>query len=39
MLQKSFDGGEKLFKALRKTTYLAEYKSITAQIFSTLSLK
>ena len=39
MLQKSFDGGEKLFKALRKTTDLAEYKSITAQIFSTLSLK
>ena len=39
MLQKSFDGGEKLFKQLRKTTDLNEYKSITQQIFQTLNLK
>ena len=36
MLQKSFVGGEKLFKALRKTTDLLEYNSITQQIFHTL---
>ena len=39
MLSHSFDSGEKLFKQLRKTTDLAEYKSITQQIFSTLTLK
>ena len=39
MLQKSFAGGEKLFKQLRKTTDLNEYKSITQQIFQTLNLK
>ena len=39
MLQHSFEGGEKLFKALRKTTDLSEYRLLTRQIFSTLSLK
>lgn len=39
MLQHRFEGGEKLFKALRKTTDLSEYKSLTHQIFQTLSLK
>lgn len=39
MLQHSFAGGEKLFKALRKTTDLSEYKQLTQQIFHTLSLK
>ena len=39
MLQHSFEGGEKLFKALRKTTDLNEYRHLTQQIFSTLSLK
>ena len=39
MLQHRFDGGEKLFKALRKTTDLTEYKQLTQQIFHTLSLK
>lgn len=38
MLQKSFVGGEKLFKELRKTTDLQEYKAITQQIFHTLTL-
>ena len=33
-----FEGGEKLYKQLRKTTDLAEYRNITAQIFSTLPL-
>lgn len=33
-----FEGGEKLYKQLRKTTDLAEYRSITAQIFQTLPL-
>lgn len=39
MLQHSFAGGEKLFKALRKTTDLSEYKQLTQQIFHTLTLK
>lgn len=39
MLQHSFTGGEKLFKALRKTTDLSEYKQLTQQIFQTLTLK
>ena len=39
MLQRRFEGGEKLFKALRKTTDLSEYKSLTQQIFQTLPLK
>lgn len=34
-----FEGSEKLGKRLRKTTDLAEYRSITAQIFQTLPLK
>lgn len=33
-----FQGGEKLYKQLRKTTDLAQYRSITAQIFHTLPL-
>ncbi len=37
-LQSRFEGGEKLFKQLRKTTDLQEYKNITAQIFCTLPL-
>ena len=31
-----FDGGEKLFKALRKSTDPSEYRSLTAQILHTL---
>ena len=31
-----FEGGEKLFKKLRKTTDLAEYRQITAEIFHNL---
>lgn len=34
-----FEGSERLGKRLRKTTDLAEYRSITAQIFHTLPLK
>lgn len=34
-----FEGGEKLGKQLRKTTDLAEYKAITAQILQELSLR
>jgi tRNA-dihydrouridine synthase len=33
-----FEGGEKLFKRLRKTTELQEYRSVTAEIFHTLPL-
>ncbi len=33
-----FDGGEKLYKRLRKTTDLEEYQSLTAQILHTLPL-
>ena len=33
-----FDDSEKLWKRLRKTTDIDEYKSITAEIFGTLSL-
>jgi tRNA-dihydrouridine synthase len=33
-----FDGGEKLFKQLRKTTDLQDYRRITAEIFHTLPL-
>ena len=39
MLQHNFEGGEKLFKALRKTTDLAEYNLLTHQIFHTLQPK
>ena len=38
-LMGSFDGGEKLFKQLRKTTDLQEYRRITAEIFHTLPVK
>lgn len=34
-----FEGSEKLWKRLRKTTDLAEYRSITTEIFRTLPLK
>ncbi len=34
-----FEGSEKLWKRLRKTTDLAEYRSITTEIFSTLPMK
>lgn len=33
-----FEGGEKLYKQLRKTTDLAQYRDITAKIFHTLPL-
>lgn len=36
-LSQHFDGGEKLFKSLRKTTDLSEYSRITAEIFHSLS--
>jgi tRNA-dihydrouridine synthase len=35
-LSQHFDGGEKLFKRLRKTTDLEEYRRITAEIFHSL---
>lgn len=38
-LQTHFDGGEKLWKRLRKTTDIDEFRSITAEIFHTLKLK
>ena len=34
-----FEGSEKLWKRLRKTTDVSEFRSITAQIFHTLPLK
>ena len=34
-----FDGSDKLWKRLRKTTDLAEYRSITGEIFATLPMK
>jgi tRNA-dihydrouridine synthase len=34
-----FEGSEKLWKRLRKTTDLAEYRSITREIFATLPMK
>ncbi len=34
-----FEGAEKLWKRLRKTTDLEEYRSITAEIFSSLPMK
>ena len=37
-LQGSFQGGDKLFKQLRKTTDLREFQNITAEIFQTLPL-
>ena len=39
MLQHSFQGGEKLFKALRKTTDLQQYQQLTREIFQTVPLK
>ena len=39
MLHQRFDGIDKLWKKLRKTTDLEEYKAITAEIFRTLPLK
>ena len=39
MLHPRFEGCDKLWKRLRKTTDLAEYKSITQEIFATLELK
>jgi tRNA-dihydrouridine synthase len=39
MLIHRFDGNDKLAKRLRKTTDLAEYRAITAEIFHTLPLK
>ena len=39
MLIGRFEGSEKLWKRLRKTTDLEEYKTITAEIFATLPLK
>ena len=38
-LHDRFEGSEKLWKRLRKTTDAAEFKSITSQIFHTLPLK
>ena len=34
-----FEGSEKLWKKLRKTTDIAEYRAITAEIFSTLPMR
>ena len=39
MLITRFEGSEKLWKRLRKTTDLAEYRDITKEIFHTLPLK
>ena len=38
-LHHRFEGSEKLWKRLRKTTDAAEFKAITAEIFHTLPLK
>lgn len=38
-LHSRFEGSEKLWKRLRKTTDAAEFKSISAEIFHTLNLK
>ena len=39
LLHPRFEGVDKLWKRLRKTTDISEYKSITAEIFHTLPLK
>ena len=39
MLHDRFEDSDKLWKRLRKTTDLEEYKAITAEIFATLELK
>ena len=38
-LSERFEGSEKLYKRLRKTTDLSEYQSIAAEIFHTLPMK
>ena len=38
-LQDRFDGGEKLFKRLCKTTDVTEYRAITSEIFHTVPMK
>ncbi|MDO5400518.1 MAG: tRNA-dihydrouridine synthase [Eubacteriales bacterium] len=38
-LHASFDGCDKLWKRLRKTTDIAEFRAITGEIFGTLELK
>ena len=37
-LAHKFDGGDKLFKALRKSTDFAQYQAVTEEIFQTLPL-
>jgi tRNA-dihydrouridine synthase len=37
-LRHRFDGSDRLWKQLRKTTDLNEYRAITSQIFATLPL-
>ena len=37
-LSQHFDGGEKLFKSLLKTTDIDQYRQITSEIFGTLSI-
>ena len=39
MIHQRFEGCDKLWKRLRKTTDLQEYRSITAEIFHALDLK
>ena len=39
LLRSRFDGGDKLWKQLLKTTDVAEYQAITAQILHTLPMK
>ena len=39
MLEGRFDGGEKLFKQLRKTTDLTQFRSLTRQILQSVPLK
>ena len=34
-----FEDSEKLWKKLRKTTDIAEYRTITAEIFATLPMR
>ena len=34
-----FEDSEKLWKKLRKTTDIAEYRAITAEIFATLPMR
>ena len=39
MLIPHFEGSEKLWKRLRKTTDLAEFKAITSEIFNTCQFR